>query len=113
MAASLAAYEAIWMRNILVGLFGSHLEPTVIYCDNQSCIKILVNPVFHDRSKHIEIWYHHIRDCVQRKIMLLSYIPMEDQDVHILTKVLTRSKFEYHRGRIGVADNPYIFEREC
>ena len=40
MAASLAACEAIWMRKILFGLFGSHLEPTVIYCDNQSCIKI-------------------------------------------------------------------------
>ena len=55
MARSLAAYEAIWMRKILVGLLGSHLDPTVIYCDNQSCIKILVNPIFHDRSKHIDI----------------------------------------------------------
>ena len=45
--------------------------------------------------------------------MLLSYIPTEDQDADILTKVLTRSKFEYHRGRIGVADNPYLVEREC
>ena len=65
MAASQAACEAIWMRKILVELFGSHLDPTVIYCDNQSCIKLSVNPVFHDRSKHIDIWYHHIRDCVQ------------------------------------------------
>eukprot|EP00253_Pinus_taeda_P016688 PITA_16688 len=113
MAASLAACEAIWMRKILVGLFGSHLDPTVIYCDNQSCIKLSVNPVFHDRSKHIDIRYHHIRDCVQRRIMLLSYIPTEDQDVDILTKALTRSKFEYHRGRMGVADNPYLVEREC
>ena len=113
MVAILAACEAIWMRKILVGLFGSHLEPTVIYCDNQSCIKISSNPVFHDRSKHIDIRYHHIRDCVQRRIMLLSYIPTEDQDADILTKVLTRSKFEYHKGRIGVADNPYLVEREC
>jgi len=113
MAASLAACEAIWMRKILVGLFGSHLDPTVIYCDNQSCIKLLANPVFHDRSKHIDIRYHHIRDCVQRRIMLLSYIPTEDQDADILTKALTRSKFEYHRGRIGVDDNPYLVEREC
>eukprot|EP00253_Pinus_taeda_P002671 PITA_02671 len=64
MAASLVACEAIWMRKILVGLFGSHLEPTVIYCDNQSCIKISANLVFHDRSKHIDIRYLHIRDCV-------------------------------------------------
>eukprot|EP00253_Pinus_taeda_P034538 PITA_34538 len=106
MAASLAACEAIWMRKILVELFGSHLEPTVIYCDNQSCIKLSTNPVFHDISKHIDIRYHHIRDCVQRRIMLLSYIPTEDQDADILMKVLTRSKFEYHRGRIGVVDNP-------
>eukprot|EP00253_Pinus_taeda_P001624 PITA_01624 len=64
MAASLAACEAIWMRKILVRLFGSHLEPTVIYCDNQSCIKLSANLVFHDRSKHIDIRNHHIRDCV-------------------------------------------------
>ena len=71
MEASQAACEAIWMRKILVGLFGSHLDPTVIHCDNQSCIKLLINPMFHDRYKHIAIWYHHIRDFVQRKIMLL------------------------------------------
>jgi hypothetical protein len=113
MAASQATCEAIWMRKILVGLFGSHLDPTVIYCDNQSCIKLSINPVFHDRSKHIDIRYHHLRDCVQRKIMLLQYIPTEDQDADILTKALTRSKFEYHRDRIGVKDNPFLVEREC
>jgi hypothetical protein len=78
MAAIQAASESIWMRKILVGLFGSHLDLTMIYCDNQSCIKLSINPVFHERSKHIDIWYHHLRDCVQRKIMLLQYIPTED-----------------------------------
>ena len=101
------------MRKILVGLFGSHLDPIVIHCDNQSCIKLSTNPMFDDRSKHIDIQYHHIRDCVQRKIMLLHYIPMKDQDANILTKVLTRSKFEYHGDRIRVKDNPYLVEREC
>jgi hypothetical protein len=64
MAASQATCEAIWMRKVLVGLFGSHLDPTVIYCDNRSCIKISINTVFHDRYKNIDIWYHHLRDCV-------------------------------------------------
>jgi hypothetical protein len=113
MVASQSVCEAIWMRKILVGLFGSHLDPTVIYCDNQSCIKLSINPVFHDRSKHIDIRYHHLRDCVQWKIMLLQYIPMKYQDADILTKVLTRRKFEYHRDRIGVKDNPFLVEREC
>ena len=55
MVASQAACEAIWMRNILVGLFGSQMDTTVIHCDNQSCIKLSTNLVFHDRSKHIDI----------------------------------------------------------
>eukprot|EP00253_Pinus_taeda_P006033 PITA_06033 len=42
------------------------------------------------------IRYHHIKDCVQQRIMLLSYIPTKDQDADILTKALTRIKFEYH-----------------
>jgi hypothetical protein len=113
MAVSQAACEAIWMRKILIGLFGSHLDLIVIYCDNQSCIKSSINHVFHERSKHIDIWYHHLRDCVQWKIMLLQYIPTEYQDTDIMTKALTRIKFEYHRDRIGVKDNPFLVEREC
>ena len=113
MAKIQATCEAIWMRKILVGLFGSHLDPTVIHCDNHSCIKLSINPVFHDRYKHIDIRYHHIRDCVQWKIMLLQYIPTEDQDADILAKALDRRKFDYHRGRIKVKDNPYLVERDC
>lgn len=66
-----ATCEAIWMRNILVGLFGQMMDPTVLYCDNQSCIKLSENPIFLDQSKNIDIWYHHLRDCVQRWILLL------------------------------------------
>jgi hypothetical protein len=64
MAVSQASCEALWLLKMLVGLFGVQLRPTVIYCDNQSCIKLSENPVFHDRSKHIEIRYHFIRDYV-------------------------------------------------
>ena len=64
MVASQDACEAIWMRKILFNLFSSHLDPTVIHFDNQSCIKLSINPMFHDISKHIYIRYHHIRDYV-------------------------------------------------
>jgi len=85
----------------------------MIYCDNQSCIKLFENPVFHDWSKHIDIRYHHLRDCVLRRIMLLDYIPIEEQDANILTKALPRCKFEFHRDRITVVDNSFLVEREC
>eukprot|EP00253_Pinus_taeda_P012480 PITA_12480 len=78
MASSQAACEAICMRKILVGLFCQHMDPTMIYCDNHSCIKLSGNPYFHDQSKHIDIRYHHLQHCVQRRIMLLAYIPIED-----------------------------------
>ena len=78
------------MRKILVRLFGQMMDPTVIYCDNQSCIKIFENPVFHDMSKHIDIRYHHLQDCVVKRIMMLLYILTEEQDADILTKEMSR-----------------------
>ena len=67
MVVSQAACEAIWMREIFVGLFGQKMDPTVIDYDNQICVKLSENPVFHDQSKHIDIRCHFIRDCVQRR----------------------------------------------
>ena len=64
MAASQASCEALWLRKLLVDLFNQVLRPIVIYYDNQSCIHLSENPVFHDRSKHIEIRYHFICDYV-------------------------------------------------
>ena len=54
-AASDANKEAIWLRKLLGGLFGDVLEMIVIQCNNQSCVKLSENPIFHDRSKHIEM----------------------------------------------------------
>eukprot|EP00253_Pinus_taeda_P006615 PITA_06615 len=90
MAASQVACEAIWIWKIQVGFFYQRMDPTVIYCDNHICIKLSENPIFHDRSKHIHIWYHHLRDCVVKRIMLLQYVSTEEQDADILTKALSK-----------------------
>eukprot|EP00253_Pinus_taeda_P032061 PITA_32061 len=66
MAANRASCEAIWLRKLLVNLFKRNMEATMIMCNNQSCIKLFENPVFHDRSKHIDIRCHFVRHCVQR-----------------------------------------------
>ena len=57
--------EEVWLRKLLYDLFDLQLDATCIYCDNRSCVKLSENPVFHDKSKHIEIKYHYIRDMVQ------------------------------------------------
>jgi hypothetical protein len=59
-----ACKEAEWLQKLLSGIFCLKLEATCIWCDNQSCMKLLENLVFHDKSKHIEIKYHYIRDMV-------------------------------------------------
>ena len=66
-ALSVAICEAVWLHNLLADLFGHVLYSTIIHCDNQICVKISENLVFHNKSKHIEIKYHYIRDMVQRK----------------------------------------------
>ena len=88
-AASDASKEAVWLRKLVSGLFGDKLKTTVVHCDNQSCIKLTENLVFHNRSKHIDTKYHYIRDLVQRKTVKLQYIATSEQVVDILTKPLT------------------------
>jgi hypothetical protein len=78
------------------------MEATSILCDNQSCIKMTKNLVFHDKSKHIEIRYHYICDMVQRGAIKLQYISMDEQVVDVLTKPLSRVKFEYFRDKLGI-----------
>lgn len=67
--ASVASREAMWLQKLLDGLFDQMLEMTMIYYDNQSCVKHLDNLVFHDNLKHIEINYHFIRELVQRGVV--------------------------------------------
>ena len=58
--------------------------------------------MFHDRSKHIEIKYHYIRDMVQRGAVKLLYVATEEQIADVLTKPLARLNFEYFIERLGV-----------
>jgi hypothetical protein len=104
-ATSVASREAVWLWKLLAGIFDLELEPTLIHCDNQSCVKLTENPVFHDRSKHIEIKYHYIWDMVERRVVELQYISTDEQIANILTKPLSRVKYEYFRDKLGVLSN--------
>ena len=64
--ACLASCEAVWLRKLRSNIFDLQFDATCIHCDNQSCIKLSKNLVFHDKSKHSEIKYHYIKDMVQR-----------------------------------------------
>ena len=60
------------------------------------------NPVFHDKSKHIEIKYYYIKDMVQKGLVKLQHVVTDEQIADVLTKPLARVKFEYFREKLGV-----------
>ena len=71
------------------------------------------NPVFHDRSKHIESRYHFIRDWVQRGAVRLAYVSTDDQVADILTNSLLKGKHVRFRDMMGVVANTFLGKREC
>jgi hypothetical protein len=101
-AACFASCEAIWLQKLLTGLFELEMRATLILCDNQRCIKMTENLIFHDKLKHIEISYHYIRDMVQRGALKLQYISTDEQVFDVLTKPLSLVKFEFFRDKFGI-----------
>jgi hypothetical protein len=87
---------------LLTDLFDLEIRETMILCDNQRCIKMTENPVFHNRLKDIEIRYHYIRDMVQRGALKVQYISTDEQVVDVLTKPLSCVKFEYFRDKLDI-----------
>ena len=75
---------------------------TVLYCDNKSAIAIAKNPVSHERSKHISIKYHFIREAQEKGKIHLHHCKIGEHLADIFTKALRREKFCYLREHIGV-----------
>jgi hypothetical protein len=111
-AACEACTEAIWLRKLISDLFDQIPDSTIIHCDNQSCIRLSEHPVFHERSKHIEIKYYFIRDKVQEGEVKLQYIPKDEETIDILTKPLSRINFAYFRDKMGIMEITPLVERE-
>lgn len=92
MSMSNASKEAIYLRRLLQELGFLENESVTLHVDNQGALKLAVNPVYHNRSKHIDIKYHHIRDVVESKSVELKYCPTENMIADIFTKNLPKTK---------------------
>jgi hypothetical protein len=104
-SASSAACQALWLGRLLADLMmKKEVEPVVLRIDNQSAIALCKNPVFHERTKHIEIRYHFIRDCVEAGSIDVQYVCTNEQLADILTKALSRPKFQEMRCKVGVQE---------
>ena len=87
-----ATQEAIWLRLLLKDLEYTDNAATTIFQDNQGCISLAKNPVYHARTKHIDIKFHFLREKVMDEVIVLEYKPTEEMVADGFTKALPKDK---------------------
>ena len=101
-AAAAAACEAVWLARLLAELVGGPVLAPKLKVDNKSAIALMKNPVHHDRSKHIDVKFHFIRECCDRRLINVEFVGTELQLGDMLTKALGRTRFQELRGMVGM-----------
>ncbi|GJW69563.1 ribonuclease H-like domain-containing protein [Tanacetum coccineum] len=105
--------ETCWLRNLLRELHTPLSSATLVYCDNVSAVYLSSNPVQHQRTKHIEIDIHFVRDLVAAGQVRVLHVPSRYQYADIFTKGLPSALFEEFRTSLSVRCPPASTAGEC
>ena len=97
-----------WIRMLLYGLAIFLPQPPLLWCDNVSALAIASNPIFHTRTKHIEVDYHLAREKVLSRDLLVKFISTHDQLADIFTKGLPSPRFHWLSSKL--VEIPLSFE---
>ncbi|KAK6143263.1 hypothetical protein DH2020_023611 [Rehmannia glutinosa] len=100
-SAAFCCTQLLWMKQTLAD-YKCSFENVPIFCDNISAINIAQNLVHHNRTKHIEIRHHFLRDCVSKRKIEISFVPSQDQLADIFIKQLSSETFASIRARLGI-----------
>jgi len=101
-AATAAANQVLWLRKILVYLDMEQRKATKVNIDNQDVIVISNNPIFHSKTKHFKLKYYFLREVQKNEELQLIYCKIKDQLDDMLTKQLSKTRFETLRDKISV-----------
>ncbi|GKD32472.1 putative ribonuclease H-like domain-containing protein [Tanacetum coccineum] len=100
-AAANCCGQVLWIQNQMLD-YGFNFMNTKIFIDNESTICIVKNPVFHSKTKHIEIRHHFIRDCYEKKLIQVIKIHTDHNVADLLTKAFDVSRFNFLIASIGL-----------
>ncbi|KAH9090679.1 hypothetical protein Ae201684P_014473 [Aphanomyces euteiches] len=102
--------EALWLKSLLEELELSVKLPIIVYEDNQSTIKMAENSALQQRTKHIDVRHHFIRDLVREHMIKIEYCPTNEMLADMLTKTLPRPKFQEHLSKVMTPLSHYTEE---
>ena len=94
--------ELLWLRNLLFTLGVRFDAPIPVHCDNISSIYMTANPVCHEKTKHVGVSYHFIRDEIVRGFITTKHVSQKMQLADILTKALGKKEFGAFHIKLGV-----------
>ena len=98
--------EVIWLQYLLTDLQVPSISAPTIWCDNLGAIYLSANPIFHARTKHVEVDYHFVRDRVAKKEIQIRFIRSRDQLANVFTKPLSAASFTAFRFKLWVDPPP-------
>jgi len=97
-------YELTWLRQLLRQLKIGNIHETKLICDNQVALHIVSNPIFHERTKHIEIDCHFIKEKVLSGEITIDFVNSSNQLADVFTMSLRGPQIEYICNKLGVYD---------
>ena len=105
-AKSAACSKIVWLDGLLSELGFPPTNPTPLHGDNTSAIQIVANPVYHERTKHIEVDCHYIREAFTQGVITLPHLTTDLQIANVFTKALTRQRHKFLGSKLMLIDLP-------